>query len=152
MATKDVTLVVHVATEQVRIPVSRARVTRAVALVLRAERQRHAELSVTFVTDRCIARLNREHLEHDGPTDVISFGFAPEAIGAPTTGDVYIAPGVARRNAIAHGSGVREELLRLVIHGTLHVLGHDHPVDDARYVSLMWRRQERLLQRVLRDA
>ena len=145
------TLVVHVATEQVRIPVSRARVTRAVESVCRAERQRNAELSVTFVTDRRIARLNREHLAHHGPTDVISFGFAPAAIGAPTTGDVYIAPGVARRNAMAHGSGVREELLRLVIHGTLHVLGHDHPVDDTRYGSLMWRRQERLLQRVLRD-
>jgi probable rRNA maturation factor len=147
-----VTLVVHVATEQVRIPVARARVTRAVESVLRAERQRNAELSITFVTDRRIARLNREHLEHDGPTDVISFGFAAAANGAPLTGDVYIAPGVARRNAIAHGSGVREELLRLVIHGTLHVLGHDHPVDDTRYASAMWRRQERLLQRLLLDA
>ena len=142
---------VHVATEQVRIPVSRARVTRAVSAVLRAERQRNAELSITFVTDRRIARLNREHLAHAGPTDVISFGFAPAAAGAPITGDVYIAPGVARRNAIAHGSGVREELLRLVIHGTLHVLGHDHPVDDTRYASAMWRRQERLLQRLLHD-
>jgi probable rRNA maturation factor len=152
MATRTVTLVVRVATEQVRIPVSRARVTRAVESVLRAERQRNAELSVTFVSDRRIARLNREHLAHDGPTDVISFGFAPTAVGAPITGDVYIAPAVARRNAAAHGSGVREELLRLVVHGTLHVLGHDHPVDEARYTSLMWRRQERLLQRVLRDA
>ena len=143
---------VHVATEQVRIPVSRARVTRAVSSVLRAERQRNAELSITFVTDRRIARLNREHLAHAGPTDVISFGFAPAAVGAPITGDVYIAPDVARRNAIAHGSGVREELLRLVIHGTLHVLGHDHPVDDTRYASAMWRRQERLLQRLLHDA
>ena len=152
MAISTVTLVVHVATEQVRIPLSRARVSRAVESVLRGERQRHVELSVPFVTDRRIARLNREHLEHEGPTDVISFGFAPAAIGAPITGDVYIAPGVARRNATAHGSGVREELMRLVIHGTLHVLGFDHPVDDTRYASLMWRRQERLLQRVLRGA
>jgi probable rRNA maturation factor len=145
-----VTLLVHVATEQVRIPVGRARVARAVESVLRAERTRDANLSITFVTDRRIARLNREHLAHHGPTDVISFGFAPAA-GAPQTGDIYIAPDVARRNAIAHGCGVREELLRLVIHGTLHVLGHDHPVDDARYASTMWRRQEQLLQRVLRD-
>lgn len=149
MATRTVTLVVHVATEQVRIPVSRARVTRAVESVLRAERQRNAELSITFVTDRRMARLNREHLGHDGPTDVISFGFAPSAAGTPVTGDVYIAPAVARRNAMVHGAGVREELLRLVIHGTLHVLGHDHPVDDSRYASAMWRRQERMLHRLL---
>ena len=146
------TLVVHVATEQVRIPVGRARVARTVESVLRAERRRDAELSITFVTDRRIAQLNREHLGHAGSTDVISFGFAPAAVGAPITGDVYIAPAVARRNASAHGSGVREELLRLVIHGTLHVLGHDHPVDATRTASAMWRRQERLLQRALHDA
>lgn len=148
-ATRTVTLVVHVATEQVRIPVGRARVMRAVEAVLRAERMREAELSVTFVTDRRIAALNREHLDHRGPTDVISFGFAPAAKGAPLTGDIYIAPDVARRNAAAHGAGIREELLRLVVHGTLHVLGHDHPVDESRYRSAMWRRQERLLQHVL---
>ena len=146
------TLVVHVATEQVRIPVGRARVARAVESVLRGERVRDAEVSITFVTDRRIAQLNRDHLAHSGPTDVISFGFAPAVVGAALTGDVYIAPAVARRNAMDHGSGIREELLRLVIHGTLHVLGHDHPVDAARVASPMWRRQERLLQRVLQDA
>ncbi len=143
------TLVVHVATEQVRIPVGRARVERAVASVLRAERVRNAELSVTFVSDRRIAQLNEKHLAHSGATDVISFGFVPVAEGGPLTGDVYIAPAVARRNALAHGSGIREELLRLVVHGTLHVVGHDHPGDEARYESAMWRRQERLLRRVL---
>ena len=117
-----------------------------------AERVRSAELSVTFVSNARIARLNREHLGHSGPTDVISFGFAPTAEGGPLTGDIYIAPDVARRNAVAHGAGVREELLRLVIHGTLHVIGHDHPVNAARYESAMWRRQEQLLQRVLQSA
>ena len=61
-------------------------------------------------------------------------------------GDVYIAPDVARRNAREQGAGVREELMRLVVHGVLHVLGHDHPEDDSRYASPMWQRQERLLR------
>jgi len=43
---------------------------------------------------------------------------------------------------------VREELARLVVHGTLHVLGHDHPVDAGRGSSPMWRRQELLLTRL----
>ena len=149
MATRTVTFVVHVTTAEVRVPVGRARIARAVEAVLRAERIRDAQVSVTFVTDRAMAKLNRTHLAHRGSTDVISFAFAPVAEGAPMTGDVYIAPAVARRNAIAHGSGIREELLRLVVHGTLHVVGHDHPVDHTRCVSPMWRRQERLLQRVL---
>jgi len=152
MATRTVTHVVQVATEHVRIPVARARVQRAVESVLRAERVRDAQLSVTFVSDRRMAALNWRHLGHRGSTDVISFGFVPVANGAPVTGDVYIAPAVARRNALDHGVGIREELLRLVVHGTLHVLGHDHPVDEARYTSPMWRRQERLLQRALLSA
>ena len=146
------THVVQVATEQVRIPIARARVQRAVEAVLRAERVRNAHLSVTFVSDRRMAALHWRHLGHRGSTDVISFPFASGTKGAPVTGDVYIAPAVARRNARAHGVGVREELLRLAVHGTLHVLGYDHPVDAARYTSPMWRRQERLLQRVLARA
>jgi rRNA maturation RNase YbeY len=139
-------VVVHVATEGVRIPVSRARVADVAARVLRAERVRDAELSVAFVTDRRIAALNREHLGHAGPTDVIAFPFAPASAASAVEGDVYIAPAEARRNARAHARSVREELLRLVVHGVLHVVGHDHPEGEARYASPMWRRQERLLR------
>ena len=139
-------LAVHVATEGVRIPVARARVAQLAEAVLRREQVRNALLSVAFVTDRHIAALNREHLGHAGPTDVISVGFARVEPRGAVVGDVYIAPGVARRNARAQGDGVREELLRLVVHGVLHVLGHDHPEDESRYESAMWRRQERLLR------
>lgn len=140
------TRVVDVATESVRIPLARSRVAKAADLVLRAEGVRDALLSIAFVTDRHIARLNWEHLHHRGATDVISFGFRQTAHGGALVGDVYISPGVARRNAIAERRGVREELLRLVVHGVLHVTGHDHPADESRLSSPMWRRQERLLR------
>ncbi|MEO5814569.1 MAG: rRNA maturation RNase YbeY [Gemmatimonadaceae bacterium] len=146
------TRVVQVAVAQVRIPVSLARVQRVAESVLRAERVRDAAVSVTFLSDRKMAALNWSHLQHRGATDVISFGFAPVVTGAPLTGDIYIAPAVARRNAVAHGAGIREELLRLVVHGMLHVIGYEHPVDDARYGSPMWQRQERLLRGALESA
>jgi len=141
--------VVEVASEGVRVPVARARVQAAAERVLRDARVRDAQISVTFLDDRRMAALNRKHLGHRGATDVISFGFAPAARNGPLVGDIYIAPGLARRNAKAHGAGVREELLRLVVHGTLHVLGHDHPDGESRYASPMWRRQERLLRPLL---
>lgn len=139
-------LAVDVAVDGVRVPIARARVATLAEGVLRREGVRDALLSIAFVTDRRIAALNRTHLGHVGPTDVISFGFAPTARTRGVVGDVYIAPDVARRNAIEHGRGVREELMRLVVHGVLHVLGHDHPEDETRYASPMWRRQERLLR------
>ena len=147
------TRVVDVATESVRIPVASSRVARVAEQVLRAEAVRDAVLSVAFVTVRRIAALNWQHLHHRGPTDVISFGFRP--VGAESgavVGDVYIAPGVARRNALEAHRGIREELLRLVVHGVLHVLGYDHPVDERRYASPMWRRQERLLRAAMAQA
>jgi probable rRNA maturation factor len=154
-----VSVAVDVAAEGVRVPLALRRVAELASGVLRAERVPAAMLSIAFVTDREIARLNRAHLGHRGPTDVISFGFAPTggAAGArsassrspgPVIGDIYIAPGVARANARAHGAGVREEIARLVVHGTLHVLGYEHPTDDGRAQSAMWRRQEALLARL----
>jgi len=145
-----VSRVVDVATESVRVPVARARVARVADRILRAEGVRDAVLSITFVSDRRIASLNWQHLKHRGPTDVLSFGFAPSHGDAPLEGDIYIAPDVARRNALATGGGVREELLRLVVHGVLHVIGHDHPDGDGRYDSVMWRRQESLLGDVMK--
>jgi probable rRNA maturation factor len=144
--------ITDVTAEGVRVPVARARVARVAERVLRAEGVRHAMISVAFVTDREIAALNWRHLRHRGPTDVISFGFVPAEKGGPVVGDVYIAPAVARRNALAHGRGIREETLRLVVHGVLHVLGYDHPADESRYRSPMWRRQERLLRSALAAA
>ena len=141
--------VVHVATDAVRIPVARDRVQRVADRVLRAERVRHALISITFVTDQKIAVLNWQHLKHRGPTDVISFALSPVTRAGELVGDVYVAPAVARRNAAEHGSGVREELLRLVVHGVLHVIGYAHPDDDSRVTSPMWRRQERLLHSAL---
>ncbi len=144
--------VVDVAADEVRIPVARSKVERAAALVLRAEGIVDAMLSITFVSEREIARLNWKHLRHRGPTDVISFGFDGASKLGPRMGDVYISPDVARRNAVAHGAPLREELLRLVVHGVLHVLGYDHPDGDTRYRSAMWKRQEALLTRALKAA
>ena len=138
---------VSVQVEAVRTPVSRARLSAAVAAVLRAERAGPALVSITLVSRRRIAAMNRRHLGHTGPTDVISFAFNDP--GGAVIGDVYVCPEVAAENAKRFGRPVREELVRLVVHGTLHVLGHDHPVDAAREGSLMWRRQEALVRRVL---
>ena len=131
----------------VRASVARDRIADAVATVLRAERVGAALVSVTLVSARRIAAMNRRHLGHAGPTDVISFAFRDPA-GA-VIGDVYIAPTVATANARRFKRPAREELLRLAVHGTLHVLGHDHPEGEARERSPMWRRQEALVRRVL---
>lgn len=103
------------------------------------------EVSVTCLPADEIARINREYLDRDGPTDVIAF----ELGGDELLGDVYVCPEVAARAAREEGVELREELVRLVVHGVLHVLGHDHPEDDGRWESSMFRLQERLVARAL---
>ncbi len=126
-------------------PLPDATVRRAVLSVLRGER-RHADVSVTFLGRERMRRLNADYKGHDRPTDVIAF-----ALGVPgghTVGDVYVCPWVAAREAKARRVPLRQELVRLVVHGTLHVLGWDHPEDDTRARSPMWRRQERYVERL----
>ncbi len=139
-----------VSTSGVRAPIAAARLADAARAALRADKIRNALVSVTLVDRRAIARLNREHLGHRGATDVISFSFARASTADPVIGDIYVAPEVARENAAARGVPIREEMLRLVVHGTLHVLGHDHPEGSTREQSAMWSRQERIVRRLAR--
>jgi len=126
-----------------RLPLSRALVRRVVQAVLRSER-RDALISVTFVGRDSMRRLNAEHKGHDNPTDVLTFALADPA--GRIIGDIYICPWVARREARDRSIPLREELVRLIVHGTLHALGRDHPEGEARTRSAMWRRQERYVE------
>lgn len=135
-----------VSSDGVRSPLGADRVRELVRKALKRSSVRDAMISVAFVPNRRIARLNREHLGRSGPTDVIAFGFGPTGPHGAVVGDIYIAPDVARRNAKEFGSGVREEVARLVVHGTLHVLGREHPEGRGRSASRMWAEQERLVR------
>ncbi len=110
------------------------------------------ELTITLVDEPTIADLNAEHMGGDGPTDVLSFPLDGDAAfdGDPTVptllGDVVVCPAVAARNAADHVAGATEahpghphhdgslaaELDLLVVHGVLHLLGHDHGQPDER--------------------
>jgi probable rRNA maturation factor len=126
-----------------RLPLSRARVRRVVEAVLRAERK-EALISVTFVGRDSMRRLNAEHKGHDYPTDVLTFPLTDPS--GRVAGDVYICPWVARQEAQARAIPLREELIRLIVHGTLHALGREHPEGSARTRSAMWRLQERYVE------
>ena len=92
-----------------------------------------------------MAQLNEQFLSRKGPTDVITFGLSRNGGKMPVIGDIYICPPVAHRNARTLGIPASEELSRLIVHGTLHLLGHDHPEGKGRTSSPMWKRQERIL-------
>jgi len=100
-----------------------------------------AELSLSFVEPEEIERLHVRYLHEDGPTDVLSFALDPDDRdegGTRLLGDVVIAPAIAARNNPASPAA---EMRLLVVHGILHLLGHDHEDEDER--REMWAIQER---------
>jgi probable rRNA maturation factor len=99
-----------------------------------------AELSISLVTEEEIAELHERYLREEGPTDVLSFPLDEEAgeDGVRMLGDVVIAPAVAARN---NPEDPGSELRLLLVHGILHLLGHEHTEQADR--ESMWERQER---------
>lgn len=125
-----------------------------------ARRAGRARVELTLLDATAMRRLNRRAFGRRALTDVIAFAL-PQPDGS-VLGDVYICPEAAtgwvngREQGRGKGKGeegrVAEELVRLAVHGTLHVLGYDHPAGPGRTRCAMWRRQERYVQRLLGGA
>ena len=118
----------------------------AVLHVLRQQGIEAAEISLTLLGDDGIREMNRRYLSRDRPTDVIAFSLGDDEA---VLGDVYVGLEEAVRQAGSLDVPLEEELVRLAVHGTLHVLGHDHPEGEGREESPMYRLQEQLVGEVL---
>ena len=93
----------------------------ACRLVLEEAGHDTARISLAVVDDAEMHALNRQHLEHDYPTDVLSFSLSAE--GEPLEGEVIVSTETAMSNAQEYGSEPLEELLLYIVHGTLHLVG-----------------------------
>ena len=129
--------------------------------VLAAEGVATGELTLAFVDEADMAELNQEHMGEAYATDVLSFpidadlalgGHDPrEPDGHPLLlGDVVVCPSVAARNAPSHAGTYDDEIALLVVHGILHVLGHDHAEPDE--TKVMQERERILLEKYHRKA
>lgn len=105
-----------------------------------------SDLSIVLTDDARLQELNRDYLGIDAPTDVLSF---PASETDPDTGTRYIGDiiiSIPRAQTQAHAAGhaVESEVQLLVVHGVLHLLGHDHgePEEKAR----MWKAQGEILE------
>ena len=140
---------------QRKIPIPVPKVRTVLRFACRKLRSKIPELSVAFVGERRMRRLNREYLGHDYITDVITFHYSnmsfPNASqkrsGVTMCGEIIICPAVAARNAKRYGSTLERELILCVVHGILHLCGYDdHSPED---VKRMRRKETEILGKVL---
>lgn len=131
-------------------PHQRNLIRRAVRAALGKKAGRRGELCVIFVSDANMRTINRRHLGHDRATDVIAFPYNEKSSAAwkgdddPPFGDIYIARGVARRQAREMGHDELTEWMTLAVHGTLHLNGFKDKTAAQR--RRMFARQDRIIQ------
>jgi probable rRNA maturation factor len=136
---------VTVANPQEIVVIEKARMRLIVQTVLEGEDESDAEISLAFVDNSTIHRLNHRYLKHDEPTDVLSFPLS-EPGARKLQGELVIGAEVAKEQAAERGHGVDAELALYVIHGLLHLCGYnDHERKDAGLMSERERHYLRLL-------
>lgn len=104
------------------------------------------ELSIVLTSDERLRQLNRDYLGIDSPTDVLSFPASesdPDT-GSPYLGDILISIPRAKAQAKIAGHALESEIQLLIVHGVLHLLGHDHA--QPREKAKMWKAQKEILE------
>ena len=137
---------IHIESES---PFPKDLLERAASAALEHEMQSlDSELTIVLTNDARLQELNRDYLGIDAPTDVLSFPASeldPET-GARYIGDILISVARAASQAIAAGHALESEVQLLVVHGVLHLLGHDHA--EATEKARMWKAQTEVLERL----
>jgi probable rRNA maturation factor len=119
---------IAIASPQEIVPIDRGRMRQVVRTVLDGEGVGDAEISLAFVDNPTIHRLNKRYLDHDEPTDVLSFPLG-ESGAKRLAGELVIGVEVAQAQAAQRGHDVQAELALYVIHGLLHLCGYDDKTD-----------------------
>jgi len=134
---------------QRKIPVDTRGLKRRAAAILQTLGHERAELSVLLTNDAKIRELNYNYRNQDRPTDVLSFPQDNAAVnesGLRVLGDVVVSVETASRQAGGHRLNLDQELAFLLLHGVLHLLGHDHERSAAEA-----RTMKRLTARVFEE-
>ncbi len=99
-------------------------------LAAESEIFRIGDISIIFCSDNYVLDINQRFLHHDYFTDIITFDYCE---GDRLSGDLFISVDSVRENAVEFGSGFKEELNRVIIHGLLHLMGYDdHTGEDVK--------------------
>lgn len=121
---------VHVANQQSALALDESKLAAAVQSILRDSHFHSASISLAVVDDPTIHDLNRQYLEHDYPTDVLSFPLEDD--GIHLTGELIVSADTAQSNAAEYGWSPVNELMLYVVHGTLHLVGYrDKQAEEA---------------------
>lgn len=137
---KDSTIHINIVNESGKGRIPKSKLSKVIRNVLKGENVSDAQISVIIVDNERIHEMSRQYLQHDYPTDVITFPIEDNPIEC----EIYISIDTAEEQAKDYGVSLTNELMRLVAHGTLHAVGYDDSTDEQR--SEMSRLETRYIQ------
>lgn len=130
------------------------RIARACSLLKKTYQSKDYQVGVAFMSEAAIQKMNQQYRKKNKPTDVLSFS-SQEGLNIVTKdasepidlGDLMICPTYAAREAKRRGIDKGEELVRLLVHGTLHLMGFDHADEPSEH--RMFRIQESIVEKAM---
>ncbi len=109
--------------------------------VILSEGKKTGEVSVIFCSDDYLLKINRQYLQHDYYTDIITFDYTE---GETLGGDLFISVDTVRANADEYRQSFEQELRRVMVHGVLHLCGYDDATDEEQ--AVMRRMEDKYLE------
>ena len=138
---------IHFHTEDIKFVFkNKTEIKQWITSVAKGKKRKVGDLSFVFCSDDFLLRLNKEYLNHDTLTDIITFDYSKDDNQLPISGDIYISIDRIRENAIKFNKSFENELHRVIIHGTLHLLGY---ADKTKAAKLEMTKQEDIALKLL---
>ena len=103
-----------------------------ISSVIIKKKRKVGDLNFVFCSDEFLLTMNKQYLNHDTYTDIITFDYSKEDKTLPISGDIYISVDRVRENASKFDVAFENELHRVIIHGTLHLLGYADKTKAAK--------------------
>ena len=107
----------------------RKRIKQWIKEVIEEEKRNTGQINIILSTDAYLLKLNKKHLSKNYYTDIITFDYSELEL---LNGDLFISVERVRENAVKYGATEEEEMLRVIIHGILHLLGYDDSNDEEK--------------------
>lgn len=120
------------------LPKGRMKITQWITAVIESESFRRGDVSYIFCSPEYHLQINRQYLGHDYQTDVITFDYSDLKDKKTVSGDIFIDPRTVREQSVGWGAAPEEELMRVMVHGVLHLCGHaDKTVAEQKKMRAM---------------
>jgi rRNA maturation RNase YbeY len=121
---------------------NRTELKKYLAGLFKSEKKQLQSLNIIFVSDKALLEINRNFLQHDYYTDIITFPISPK--GKPIQAELYISIDRVRDNAVREGVSFKEELHRVIFHGCLHLAGYGDK--SSQQIKKMREREDNYLR------